>query len=111
MEYRKIDEKEIEDSLEKRTFAKNEIERNLLNKQVETTIGDTVYIQNVIKVFVDGDKTLAESIYKEPLKTGGHVDPITPEQKKKILDGQKKELQRSMEKKIDNTATKKIRGF
>lgn len=82
-----------------------------MDRQIETKIGDTTYIQNVIKVFVDGDTSLAESLFKEPIKTGGHVDPITPEQKKKILDKQKKELQKNREKSIDNTSTRKIRKF
>ena len=50
----------------KREQEKTYVEGDGKKQLIDTSIADTPYIQNVIKAYVNGDKTAEKQLYKEP---------------------------------------------
>ena len=55
-------------SNQKKQDDKEYVEGKGKNQLVSTAIAETPYIENVIKAYVEGDKTAEEELYKEPRK-------------------------------------------
>jgi hypothetical protein len=104
---KKADQKEIDDSIEKRTSGKKYVEENKEKKQIDTSVGDTLYVKNVIAAFVEGDETALKQIYKEPFKLDVGMKALTKEEIQKIGDHKKEQLLKLREIKQDNTIVKR----
>lgn len=108
---KKADKTEIDDSIEKRKDAKIEIDGKLKSKQIDTSVGDTVYVKNVIAAFVEGDKAALKQIYKEPLKLNIGIKAPSKEEIQKIVDKKKERFLKQREVKQDNTIINRPKGF
>ena len=101
------DMKEIEDSIEKRTSAKKYVEDNKVKKQIDTSVGNTTYVKNVIAAFVEGDENAFKQLYKEPVKLAIGMQVPTKEEMKQIVDRKKEEVLKQLEITQDNTIVKR----
>ncbi|HET8735296.1 MAG TPA: DUF4280 domain-containing protein [Pricia sp.] len=107
----KLSSKNSDDSIEKRRLAKSEIETKLVSKQVNTTVGNTSYVKNVIAAFVDGNEAAAKELYREPINLHSGMKAPTKEEMQKITDKKGEQLFKLREVKKDNTAIRKLKDF
>ncbi len=108
---KKADKKEIDDSIEKRMDAKIDVEGILKSKQIDTSVGNTPYVQNVIAAFVKGDESALKQLYKEPIKLDIGMRAPTKEEIQNIVDKKKKEILKQREIKMDNPAMRRPKNF
>lgn len=90
-------------SEQERTDEKKYVEDSQNTKKlIETSIADNDYVKNVIKVYVDGDKSAEDRLYHEPTKSDKEMQRI----QKLLGSNAKNEINkrmRDMEVKQDNT--------
>ncbi len=97
--------------LRKEKIAKKYVENNRETKQINTSVGNTPYVKNVIAAFVKGDENAFKQLYKEPVKLAIGMKAPTKEEMQQIVNRKKEEVLKQREIKQDNTIVKRPKGF
>ncbi|WP_051285049.1 DUF4280 domain-containing protein [Aequorivita capsosiphonis] len=88
---------------EKRMNEKTYVEGKGLERMIMTSISENEYVTNVLKAYVDGDKSAEEQLYHEPIRSDKEMERIQKLFGSDAKNEINKQLLKDMEVKRDNT--------
>lgn len=102
---------DIRDTTERRERGKMFVDEDGKSRLIDTYVGNSQYVKNVISAFVEGNQDVLKRLYKEPLKISSDIKPPTFEQIQKIINYKKQSPLKLREVKQDNTMVKIPKGI